>query len=100
MVYCSGSWQRENITSSILVHSSSPMICDNVQNTHNPQVLNEDNNAIWVLCTECGAQERIGKDKNGNPEQRAYSEFFKRELLQPGPPLYYKYTGAKEMRVA
>lgn len=75
--------------------------CDNFSSTHAPKVLNEDNSAIWVLCTECNAQERIGKDMNGNPEHRAYGEFFKRELLQPGPPLYYKYgAGAKGMNVA
>ncbi len=77
------------------------MPCDNFQACHNPQILNEDNNAIFVYCTECGAQERIGKDIKGNPEHRSYSDFFKRELLQPGPPLFYKYgSGAKGMNVA
>lgn len=62
-------------------------------------VLNEDNNAIWVYCKDCGAQERIGKGSNGEPEHRTYSEFFKRDVLQPPSPLYYKYQGAEEMRV-
>lgn len=74
--------------------------CDNFANTHNPTVLSEDNSAIWVLCKDCGAQERIGKDIKGEPEHRAYGEFFKRDILQPPAPLYYKYTGAKEMRIA
>lgn len=74
-------------------------MCDNFSNCHNPVLLNEDNTAIYVACMECGAEERIGKDIKGNPEFRAYSEFFKREILQPGAPLYYKYQRAKEMNV-
>lgn len=73
--------------------------CDNFANTHNPTLLREDNNAVWVYCKDCGAQERIGKDQNGEPEHRAYGEFFKRDVLQPPAPLYYKYQGAKEMHV-
>lgn len=66
-------------------------MCDNFQSCHNPEVLNEDESAILVSCKDCGAEERIGKDKNGNPEHRAYGEFFMREVLQEGPPLYYRY---------
>ena len=75
-------------------------MCDNFSSTHNPEVLNEDNNALWVLCKDCGAQERIGKDVKGNPEHRAYGEFFKRDHLQPGSVLFYRYAGAKGMNVA
>ncbi len=75
------------------------MACDNFANTHSPTILNEDNSAIYVYCPDCGEQARIGKDKHGEPEHRAYSEWFKRDVLQPPAPLYYKYTGAKEMRV-
>jgi hypothetical protein len=74
-------------------------MCDNFASCHNPTVLNEDNNAIYAYCKDCGAQERIGKDKSGEPEHRAYSEFFKRDVLQPPAPLYYRYAGAKEMRI-
>jgi len=75
------------------------MTCDNLSSTHNPEVLNEDNSAIWIHCKDCGYSQRIGKDKNGEPEHRLYGEWYKRDLLQPGPPLYYKYHGAKEMNV-
>lgn len=75
------------------------MTCDNIANCHNVIIISEDNNAILVYCKDCGAQERIGKDIKGNPENRAYSEFFKRELVQPDYPLYYKYAGAKGMRM-
>lgn len=77
----------------------SRQFCDNIHSCHSPEVINEDNNAILVYCKDCGLQERIGKDLKGNPENRAYSEFFKRELVQPDHPLYYLYSGAKGMRV-
>lgn len=75
------------------------MICNNLSCCHNPDVINEDNNAILVFCKECGDTVRIGKDIKGSPEHRIYSEFFKRELVQPDHPLYYKYAGAKGMHV-
>jgi len=75
------------------------MICNNISETHNPIVLGEDNNAIRVYCDQCGHETRIGKDIKGNPEHRLYGEWFKRDVLQPGPPLYYKYTGAQGMNV-
>lgn len=75
------------------------MKCDNYSSCHNASVIAEDSSAIWVLCTECNAQERIGKDMKGNPEHRAVSEFMKRDFLQPGSMLYYKYAGAKGMNV-
>lgn len=74
-------------------------MCNNISACHNVNVLNDDNSAIWVYCNECGATERIGKDIKGNPEHRAYSNFFKRELVQPDHPLYYRYAGAKNIRV-
>ena len=75
------------------------MKCDNTQICHSPEVINEDNNAILVYCSQCGQQERIGKDIKGNPEHRLFSEWFKKDTLQPDYPLYYKYAGAKGMRV-
>lgn len=75
------------------------MTCDNISSCHNPVVITEDNNAILVYCKDCGLQERIGKDTKGNPEHRAYSDFFKRELVQPDHPLFYCYAGAKSIRV-
>ena len=73
--------------------------CDNEAICHDTQVINEDNNAILVYCSQCGQQERIGKDLNGNPESRLYSEWYKRDVLQPDFPLFYKYAGARQMRV-
>lgn len=75
------------------------MICDNISICHDPKIIAEDQAAIRVFCTQCGHEERIGKDRKGNPEHRLFGEWFKRDILQPGPPLYYKYGGAKGMRV-
>lgn len=75
------------------------MKCDNKSQTHNPEVIGEDNSAILVYCNQCGKQQRIGKDTKGSPENRLYSEWFKRDLLQPDVPLFYKYAGVKGMNV-
>lgn len=75
------------------------MICDNKADCHNPEVLSEDNSAIYIQCKQCNKSKRIGKDIKGNPEHRLYGEWFKRDILQPDVPLFYKYAGAKGMRV-
>lgn len=75
------------------------MICDGISNAHNAEVIGEDNSAIFGYCNECGTSQVIGKDKNGNPDNVPYSEFFKRDFLQPPSLLYYKYAGAKNMNV-
>lgn len=75
------------------------MRCNNVSECHDTEILNEDNSAIFVACKNCYAEARIGKDIKGNPEHRAYGEWFKRDFVQPDAPLYYKYAGAKGMRV-
>lgn len=75
------------------------MRCDNFQICHDPIVIGEDNSAILVYCTQCFHTERIGKDIKGNPEHRLYGEWFKRDVLQPDYPLYYKYAGASGMRI-
>ncbi len=75
------------------------MRCNNIAECHDGEVIVEDNNAIRVYCKNCGTQERIGKDVKGNPEHRAYGDFFKRDFVQPDHPLYYRYAGSKGMRV-
>lgn len=75
------------------------MTCDNLQNTHNAEVIGEDNCAILAYCNDCGATQVIGKDSKGSPENIAYQDFFKRDFLQPPSLLYYKYGGAKGMNV-
>ena len=75
------------------------MKCDNESICHDSQIIGEDNNAILVYCSQCGQQERLGKDIKGSPENRVYTQWFKKDTLQPDFPLYYKYAGAKGMRV-
>lgn len=65
--------------------------CDNKSNCHRPLVINEDESAMRVYCVECGAEEVIKKDWRGVPENRAYSRFFKRDILQGNDNLLYKY---------
>lgn len=65
--------------------------CNNLSKCHNPITLNEDNNALRVLCTECKNQYIIRKDWRGIPLNREYSKVFKREILQPNSSLFYKY---------
>lgn len=75
------------------------MRCDNLASCHNSQIIGEDNNAVLIYCNECGEQQRIGKDLKGNPEHRLFSEWYKRDVVQPDHPLYYKYAGAKGLRI-
>jgi hypothetical protein len=73
--------------------------CNNLANCHDPEIISEDNSAIRVYCKECGAQERIGKNINGDPEHRLYGNWYKRDVVQPDHPLYYKYAGKEGMRL-
>lgn len=65
--------------------------CDNVADCHNPVILGEDANAMRVMCSECKIQEVIRKDWREVPENRQYSKFFKRDILQGNDNLLYKY---------
>lgn len=73
--------------------------CDNFSQCHDAVIIGEDVSAILVFCKNCRAMERIGKDINGNPEHRAYSNWFKRDFIQADHPLYYRYQGAKHMKI-
>ncbi len=65
--------------------------CDNVNATHNPITVGEDNNAQRVYCKDCGSVVVIRKDYRGVPEIRQYAEVFKRDILQGGENLFYRY---------
>lgn len=69
--------------------------CDNHSRCHSPIITGEDNCAVRTTCTTCHQSVRIGKDKNGEPEHRLYGEWFKKDVLQPGPPLFYKYNSSR-----
>ncbi len=64
--------------------------CDGKKGIHNPTVIQEDGNAMRVLCKECQHQFIIRKDWRGAPENRSYSTIFRRDSIQGNHPLFYK----------
>lgn len=74
-------------------------MCDNWSMTHEPEILSEDGNALLVICKRCSQMTRIGKDVKGQPEHRLFSEWFKKDALQPDFPLFYKYHHRGKMNV-
>lgn len=68
------------------------MECNNKSQCHNPRIIEEDNNAMRVMCNICYHMYIIRKDPIKNvPENRAYSKIFKRDVLQGNDNLFYKY---------
>lgn len=65
--------------------------CDNKSHTHKPLVIHDDDSAMRVYCCQCGVQKVFRKDWRGVPDNKAYSEFFKRDILQGRDKLFYKY---------
>ena len=65
--------------------------CDNVSNAHDMLLIAEDHNAARVMCKECKEQYVIRKDHRGVPLNRQYIKLFKRDVLQGGDNLLYKY---------
>jgi hypothetical protein len=65
--------------------------CDNIRACHNCDIIAEDMNAARVICKECKEQYVIRKDYRGVPLNRQYAEIFKRDILQGGDNLLYKY---------
>ena len=67
------------------------MICNNISHCHNLITIAEDENALRVICTQCNNQYVIRKSPTGAPENRKYSEIFKKDILQGNDNLFYKY---------
>lgn len=65
--------------------------CDNIFSCHTPITINEDNNALRVICISCKHTYIIRKDWRGVPLNREYSKIYKKEILQPNTLLFYKY---------
>lgn len=54
--------------------------------------ISDGDTAMRVLCMECKHQYVIRKDIiKGVPERRQYARLFKRDVLQGGDNLFYKY---------
>lgn len=69
------------------------MICDGVNELHDPKPIAIGDNAIRCYCTVCQEQIIIRLDERGTPERRQYYEVFKRHALNPTSPLFDKYYG-------
>lgn len=62
-----------------------------LEHTHNPITIGEDNDALRWLCKECKESGVIRKDWRGVHLNREYAKIYKREILQPNSNLFYKY---------
>jgi hypothetical protein len=67
------------------------MTCDNKREAHNPLVIYDNNDAMVAVCTLCKASQVFRKDASGRMDNRAYTQFFRRDVLQANTNLYYKY---------
>ena len=66
--------------------------CDNKKRCHDPYVIEEDENAMRVICKGCKYRYIIRKDYvKGVPENRSYIKVFRRLTLQGNTNLFYKY---------
>ena len=66
------------------------MICNGKSAVHNPITVSDGDSALRVLCIQCKKQFVIRKSPNGAPEIKQYAKIFKRDILQPKDPLFYK----------
>lgn len=66
--------------------------CDNKSTCHTLHVIDEDINAMRVVCEHCNYIYIIRKDPfKRAPEMRQYAKIFKRDILQGNDNLFYKY---------
>lgn len=70
-------------------------MCDNINSCHDNKLINETKDGVRFICKECKEISvfRIGLD--GRMDNRAYAKVFKRDSVQPGSNLYYKYNEGK-----
>lgn len=70
------------------------MRCDNIRACHTPRIIN-DNDAIVAICETCKEFGIFRMDRQGRPDNKEYSKFFRRDILQAESNLYYKYHPEK-----
>jgi len=64
--------------------------CNGKSNLHDPLTIH-DGEVERVICKQCKHQDIIRKDPvSGAPEKRQYAKIFRRLILQPKDPLFYK----------
>lgn len=68
------------------------MLCNNKSQCHDLSIVTDGDSAQRVVCKLCKANIVIRKDVvKGVPERRQYARIFKRDILQGGDNLFYKY---------
>jgi len=66
--------------------------CDGINFAHDNLTTNETEDGIRVVCRECKQVNILRKEREtGRFNNRDYSKIFKRDIVQPGSNLYYKY---------
>lgn len=66
--------------------------CNNISQCHDLTVIIDGDTAQRVICKLCKAVMVIRKDPFKEvPEKRQYAKIFKRDILQGGDNLFYKY---------
>jgi hypothetical protein len=67
--------------------------CDQV--THAPFIINDTQDAMVAVCSQCKQMEVFRKDPDGRMNHKKYLTFFKRDTLQSYDNLYFKYNSSK-----
>lgn len=68
-------------------------ICNNISAAHDPITISDGDTAMLVMCKNCKARYTVRKDPyKGVPEKRQYAQIFRRDILQGGDNLFYKYN--------
>ena len=69
--------------------------CDNKNSVHENIIINQNEDGLRTYCKQCKQINILRCEKNGRFSNRQYSQVFKRDLLQEGENLYYKYNSHK-----
>lgn len=69
--------------------------CDNKNKCHNNQIINKQEDGIRIICKDCKEINIIRIGLDGRMNNRKYAKVFKKDILQPGENLYYKYNSHK-----
>ena len=65
--------------------------CDGISALHWPEILGDNDGAVVAHCKLCHEVKVFRQDKEGRMCNWEYSKWFKRDIIQMGHPLYYKY---------
>lgn len=71
------------------------MICDGINELHDPKPIAFGENGIRCYCKICQEQFIIRLDERGVPEKRQYYKMFQRHTINPTEKLFDKYYGPR-----